>query len=76
MIPAGYMAKTVCRNPDWLNEQAVRDIYSVSNCFSKPFADAIDCWQHNGFCFFDSPATIARLAVENAISLAETTLFY
>ena len=29
MIPVGYMAKRVCKKPDWLQATQVIDIYSV-----------------------------------------------
>lgn len=76
MIPAGYMAKTILEKPDWLKTNSVVDIYSVSNCFSEPFADYINYWKHNGFWFFDSPEIIKALSEENSISLEGTKLFY
>ena len=41
MIPAGYMAKNVVSKPDWLKANGVEDLYSVSGCISKDFADYI-----------------------------------
>jgi hypothetical protein len=76
MIPAGYMAKSVMRKPDWLKTDEVYDIYSVSDCMSKSFADYINYWKHNGYWLFDSPEIIERLAEENSISLEGTMLFY
>lgn len=76
MIPAGYMAKLVCPRPDWLKARHVADIYSVSNCMAKNFADYIDYWKHNGYWFFNSPEVILELAKENAIDLRNTLLFY
>jgi hypothetical protein len=76
MIPVGYMAKRVSPRPDWLQAEAVVDIYSVSNCISKNFADYIPYWQHNGYWFFDSPELIRRVATENGIDLTGTRLFY
>jgi hypothetical protein len=49
MIPTGYMAKRVVSKPDWLNANGVEDIYSVSRCLSKGFADYITFWKHNGY---------------------------
>jgi hypothetical protein len=44
MIQVGYMAKRVVKRPDWLEANQVVDIYSVSNCNSKDFADYINYW--------------------------------
>jgi hypothetical protein len=76
MIPAGYMAKRVCKRPDWLKAPHVAEIYSVSGCVSEEFADYIEYWKHNGFWLFDSPEIIKSLARENSIQLEGTALFY
>lgn len=76
MTPAGYMAKRVVRRPDWLKANGVEDIYSVSGCLSKDFADYIKFWKHNGYWFFDSPDIIEQVAQEHSIDLAGTTMFY
>ena len=51
MIPVGYMAKRVCKKPDWLKAPQVTDIFSVSGHVSKDFADYVDYWKHNGYFF-------------------------
>ena len=76
MIPVGYMAKRVCKRPDWLPAPHVADIYSVSNCLCKDFADYIPYWKHNGYWLFDAPAAMRAIATANNIDLAGTTLFY
>jgi hypothetical protein len=76
MTPAGYMAKRVMTKPDWLQAAHVIDIYSVSDCMSKNFADYIPFWKHNGYWLFDSPEIIWSVAKEKSISLNGTTLFY
>jgi hypothetical protein len=76
MIPAGYMAKKVVTKPDWLKAKGVEDIYSVSGCLSKDFADYIKFWKHNGYWLFDSPEVIAQVAREQSIDLTGTTMFY
>jgi len=76
MIPAGYMAKRVVRRPDWLKANGVEDIYSVSGCISKDFADYIKFWKHNGYWLFDSPEVIEQLAREQSIDLTGTMMFY
>ena len=76
MIPAGYMVKRVVRRPDWLKANGVEDIYSVSGCISKDFADYIKFWKHNGYWLFDSPEVIEQVAQEHSIDLAGTMMFY
>jgi hypothetical protein len=76
MIPAGYMAKRVSLKPDWLKAAQVVDIFSVSSCLSKDFADYIKYWKHNGYWLFDSPEIIQSVAREYSIDLEGTMLFY
>jgi hypothetical protein len=86
MIPAGYMAKRVYKKDDRLKVGKKRvfletapqviDVYSVSNCISEDFADYISYWKHNGYWLFDSPEIIKKVAEENSIQLAGTSLFY
>ena len=75
MIPAGYMAKRVACRPEWMKAERVADVYSVSNCVSKDFADYIGFWRHNGFWLFDSPKVIQEIAAEHSVDLKETRLF-
>jgi hypothetical protein len=76
MTPVGYMAKHIVSRPDWLKDNEVKDIYSVSNCVSDDFADYINFWKHNGYWFFDAPSIIRKTAEENGIELENTKLFY
>lgn len=77
MIPAGYMAKRVCKSPDSsLQAAGVVDIYSVSHCISEDFADFIKYWKHNGYWLFDSPEVIRSLARDESLDLQGTSLFY
>jgi hypothetical protein len=76
MIPVGYMAKHVSPRTDWLKAARVEDVYSVSGCISKNFAEYISFWKHNGYWFFDSPQIIQKLERDNAINLNGTSLFY
>lgn len=75
MIPAGYMLKHTAR-PDWLRAPQVVDLYSVSGCAAKEFADFIGFWRHNGHWLFDSPAVLQELMAAHAIPRAGLTLFY
>lgn len=54
----------------------MRDVYSVSGCVNKDFADYIPYWKHNGYWLFDSPEIIEALAQDNRIALKGTSLFY
>jgi hypothetical protein len=81
MIPIGYMYKKVEVETDWLENDIVIDIYSVSSCISEDFADYINDWKyydwkHNGYWLFDSPEIIESFAKEQSIDLSGTTLFY
>lgn len=76
MIPVGYMAKRVAVRPDWIEAEGVADIYSVSGCVSKDFADYASYWKHNGYWFFDSPAIIRDIARAHAIDLSAHRLLY
>ena len=76
MTPVGYMAKKTVKRPDWLQATAVEDIYSVSGCISRYFADYIKYWRHNGYWFFDSIESIRSLAREYSIQLEGCKLFY
>ena len=76
MIPAGYLAKTISDRRDWPKAEGVADIYSVSGCISRPFADYVQFWKHNGYWFFDSPDVIEALACDNGIDLSASHLFY
>jgi hypothetical protein len=76
MIPIGYMAKRVVVRPDWLEAGRVVDVYSVSGCISKDFADYVGHWKHNGYWLFDSPEIIQQLAGEYSLDLAGTALFF
>jgi hypothetical protein len=76
MIPAGYMAKRISSQPEWLGDSRIAEIYSVSNCISNNFADYLNYWRHNGYWFFDSPELMKKVAEEHSIDLSLTRLFY
>jgi hypothetical protein len=76
MIPMGYLYKHVADRPEWLTAAHVADVYSLSGCVSKPFADYINYWKHNGYWLFNSPQEIAELANAASISLEGLKLFY
>jgi hypothetical protein len=70
------MAKHVARPPEWLNAPHIVDVFSVSDCIARNFADYIPYWRHNGYWLFDSSGVITQVARENSISLSGTRLFY
>jgi hypothetical protein len=76
MIPAGYMAKKIFNEPNWIKKFGVDDVYSVSGHMAKDFADYIDYWKHNGYWLFDSPEIIKTLAKDHKIELTELKFFY
>ena len=76
MIPVGYLAKRILNSPGGFENTQIADIYSVSSCISKNFADYINFWKHNGYWFFNSPKIIQQIAEEQSIDLTETKLFY
>jgi len=76
MTPAGYMAKKIVKRPDWLQAAAVEDVYSVSGCISKYFADYIEYWKHNGYWLFDSVESIRSSAREHSIPIEGCKFFY
>lgn len=70
------MFKKVVEKPAWLEAGDVVDVYSVSGCISKTFADYINYWKHNGYWLFDTPGIMVSLAKAENIELSGTTLFY
>ena len=76
MHPLGYLYKRVAVRPEGIKAENVTDIYSLSGCISKNFADYIKYWRHNGYWLFDSPRIIAALAAEHSIPLEGLELFY
>ena len=77
LIPAGYLWKRVVDKPDWLSAASVRDVYSLSTCCSKAFADDyFEAWKHNDFWLFDSPEIMAEVARDSGATIADCRLFY
>jgi hypothetical protein len=76
MQPVGYLYKHIAFRPDWIKAENVDDIFSLSGCVSKNFADYINYWKHNGYWLFDSPYIIENIAKEHSFSLNGSRLFY
>jgi len=76
MIELGYMAKRITARPAWLDNAAVSSVYSVANCISPDFCDYVSFWNHNGFCFFNTPAGIGTTARESGADLTDLALLY
>ncbi len=54
MIDAGYFARQIVDKPDWLAPN-VREICSVSECFSAGPPDWVQQWLHHSLGWFNSP---------------------
>jgi len=76
MIPLGYMYKRVEKKPNYFKKDYIVDIYSLSNCISKDFAEYLEYWKHNGHGLFNSPNIMKEIAKINNLDLASCTLFY
>ena len=76
MTSNGYMYKNVRIRPDWIKNNSVNDIYSVSNCVSEDFDDWLDEWKHNGYCLFDSPEIMESIAEKKGIDMSQMKLFF
>ena len=76
MIPLGYMLKQVAATPEWMKAPQVKQVFSVSNCVSRDFADYVPRWRHNGWWLFDSPAALHALAADMHVPVAGLTMFY
>ena len=76
MIPARYMLKTILPNPSWINDLGVIDIFAVSPCMSKHFADYIQYWRHNGYWLFNKPSDMDEIVSREGKNRADLKLFY
>jgi hypothetical protein len=76
MNPAGYMLKTAVTRPKWIEAESVLDIYSVSGCISRNFADYIHFWKHNGYWFFNSQQELLALASSEKLDISQMTMLY
>ncbi|HTS17988.1 MAG TPA: hypothetical protein VMP11_10480 [Verrucomicrobiae bacterium] len=73
---AKRVARWPSRPPDWPKPPGVEDVYSVSGCMSKDFADYIPFWKHNGYWLFNSIDSIRSLAAEHSIDLSDCQFFF
>ena len=76
MIPAGYMLKKVVSRPEWLSASGVKDLYSVSGCFSTYFSNYVNHWRHNGYWFFNQPSDMEEILNKEGADRSGLTLFY
>ncbi|MEQ1490675.1 MAG: hypothetical protein ABL932_09035 [Terricaulis sp.] len=76
MIPAGYMLKQVLPRPSWIKNEGVADIFAVSACFSKDFADYNNYWRHNGYWLFNKPVDMDEIITREGVDRSTLTLFY
>ena len=54
MIPAGYNAKVIERPENWLGNNEVKEILSVSECISTSPIDHTSLWLCNTWLLYDS----------------------
>ena len=71
-----YKKIAIVADLDWFQSDSVKDIYSVSGCFSEDFPDYINYWKHNKFWFFDTPAIMKDIATNESLDLSSMTLLY
>lgn len=76
MIPAGYILRRVASAEPAMKLGSVVDIYSVSSCISKDFAEYIRYWRHNGYWLFDKPSDMDEILAQEGKSRDSFTLFY
>jgi len=55
---------------------AVVDIYSVSSCISKDFANFIPHWRHNGYWLFNRPGDMDDILAKEGLNRDSFNLFY
>jgi hypothetical protein len=63
-ILIGYFPKQIVARPDWLKNQGVLEICSVSECISKGPANWIQAWKHNDWGFYDTEELASQVARE------------
>lgn len=76
MVPVGFLAKFICRKPECMQSNVVRDIFSVSGCVNDDFLYYYNYWKHNEFWFFDTPSIIRDVAKDANVDLVDSTLFF
>src|SRR5262245_8026361 len=62
---AGFFPKITKQAPDWLGNNTVREICSVSNCISEGPDNWIAHWKHNEFGFYDTERLVAEVIGEH-----------
>jgi len=76
VIPVGYMLRRVAPADPAMKLGPVVDIYSVSSCISKDFADYIHYWRHNGYWLFNKTSDIDAILSQEGKNRAAFRLFY
>ncbi len=75
MIPAGYLYKQVAAWPDGFGPEHVAEIWSVSGCISREFAN-VAWYGRNVLGFFDTPEAMRPFAAAEGVDLTGMRLFY
>jgi len=63
----GYFPKKIERATSAMGLPGVSEIWSVSNCISKPPEGWIQHWRHNDFGFFDTPPLAGSVVPTNLV---------
>ena len=58
----GFFPKQIVERPAWLKNQGVREICSVSECFSSGPANWVQEWKHNEWGLYDTPELASQVA--------------
>ncbi|MBF0502244.1 MAG: hypothetical protein HQM09_19035 [Candidatus Riflebacteria bacterium] len=74
--PAGFMGKFIIACPEWIKNERVKKIYSVSGCISRDFADYIKYWLHNKFWFFNEIKQIQEICDKEAIDFRSLDILF
>jgi len=64
------------QRPSWLKKAGVTDIFSVSPCLSKDFADYVSHWKQNGHWLFNKPSDMDEIATREGVDRSALRLFY
>lgn len=73
----GYRVKKVIPRPEWLTDQRVIDICSVSDCMSEPPANWIERWDFNAAgCYSTLEIAISTIPVADLLAYSAFAYFF
>lgn len=76
VIPVGYILRRVATTEPSMKLGPVVDIYSVSSCISKDFAEYIRYWRHNGYWLFNRPGDMDEILAKEDLNRDLFKLLY